>query len=42
LFFARYRYAISYMVTGQRRCEPCAKIGVESCSLAEQVETQKQ
>ena len=25
LVFARYRYDISYLLTGQRRCEPCAK-----------------
>lgn len=35
LFFARYRYGISYLLTGQRRCEPCAqKSGKESvCEL---------
>ena len=32
--FARYRYDISYIFTGQRRCEPCAKRGSdERCDL---------
>jgi predicted DCC family thiol-disulfide oxidoreductase YuxK len=41
LFFARYRYGISYILTGQRRCEPCAKLETESCAIAEKTETQK-
>ncbi len=30
--FARYRYDISYLLTGQRRCEPCSK---QACSPRE-------
>jgi predicted DCC family thiol-disulfide oxidoreductase YuxK len=41
LFFARYRYGISYILTGQRRCEPCDKRNTGSCAIAEQTETQK-
>ena len=33
LFFARYRYTISSVLTGPRRCEPCANIRAESCAL---------
>ena len=31
--FARYRYDISYFLTGQRRCEPCTKNGDKRCEL---------
>jgi predicted DCC family thiol-disulfide oxidoreductase YuxK len=32
--FARYRYSISYLVTGQRRCDPCSK---QACDIAPSV-----
>jgi predicted DCC family thiol-disulfide oxidoreductase YuxK len=32
-FFARYRYGISFLLTGRRRCQPCAKTGATKCKL---------
>lgn len=32
-FFARYRYGISYVLTGERRCISCAKASDKTCSL---------
>lgn len=32
-FFARHRYAISFLLTGQRRCKPCAKSRAANCDL---------
>lgn len=31
--FARNRYSISWLLTGKRRCEPCAKNKSSGCSL---------
>jgi len=31
--FARYRYSISFLLTGQRRCEPCARSRAGDCEL---------
>lgn len=33
LVFARYRYGISWVLTGKRRCQPCQKAAGNQCDL---------